>query len=273
MKQLALAPVKPEPKIETVKGSVTAHVVDHPVINDVRAPRWFGYPNGKAHAYLIPADGVPLDQAVCGKVLHAARLTESGKRDRCKTCVRLTSEDTRKRGSALVERTVDIVATGAQHGSPREAESRRACEVAEISGGAAKINAKIAGDERAGRKADARDTARKLDRRGPAAPVPEASASPIGQRDHGMLDGVAMVRGRNMQPVQPMWTNPATGQREVSSRGTMGGSLGRERADREVVGSGKPSARRSSASRRRYRKARTTERQITARLARQGNKS
>lgn len=265
MKQLALAPVKPVSTVETIKtGRATAHVVDRPVIMDVKVPQWYGYARGKAHAYLVPVGDGPLGKAVCGKSLDLTRLTKSDG-ERCKSCASLTAEDKRKRGTGLVDRTVDVVATGAQDGDTRDAEKRRQCEIAEISGNAAKINAETVENLRAGRKGVAIDKARQLDRRGPAAPVPAASCAPIGQRDHGMLDGVAMVRGRNMEPVQAQrgW---------AAAAGTMWGSLGRERADREIVGDGKPTARRSNASKRRHRKSRTIERQVAARLARQSNK-
>lgn len=234
MRQLALAPVKPLPRVETAQGGpATAHVVERPVKNDVLSPRWFGYARGKAHAYLIPQGETPTGAPVCGKKLDASRLADGSKNDRCRSCAAAVKEDTRKRSTGLAEPTVENVATGAQHGDPRDAERRRVAELAQVRDG--------------------------------EAPVPTAHQAPIGQRDHGMSDGVAMVRGRNMAPVQPQrgW---------AAAAGTMYGPIGRERPDREVVGDGKPSARRSNASKRRYRKQQTTARQVAARLARQGNK-
>ncbi len=72
---------------------------------------------------------------------------------------------------------------------------RRVAELAPISGDADKSNAEIVTALRDGHKGEALSLARELDERGPAASVPEAERAPIGNRDHGQLDGVAMVQG------------------------------------------------------------------------------
>lgn len=57
--------------------------------------------------------------------------------------------------------------------------------------------------------------------------APEAGAA-VGQRDHGSIDGVALVRGRSMKPVQPQrgW---------AAKSGTNYGPLGREQMDSELA--------------------------------------
>lgn len=235
MKQLAIVPAGD--RLPELRDAVTLDVPlarARTVKGDVQKVRWLGYASGKSHGFLVPAG--PLEsatgtlKAVCGKSLDIARL--AGDDQRCKSCVTALTEDTRKRGTGLSEGQVEHVATGAQDGAPREAEMRRTAEVALISGDAAKNNAAIVEALRAGDRAGAMEGARKLDARGPAAPVPSAQRAPVGSRDHGMLDGVAMVQGANMDPVQPMWRNPATGESEPAAA-FLGGTLN-ERADREA---------------------------------------
>lgn len=55
--------------------------------------------------------------------------------------------------------------------------------------------------------------------------APKAGAA-IGQRDHGMLDGIALVQGRDMTNVKPA---------PEGRNGTMAGNLGAERNDRVAV--------------------------------------
>lgn len=207
------------------------HVVDRPVKNDVKAARWLGYAGAKAHAFLVPSG--PLEsptgdgqvKSVCTRAFTIARLAGDG--HRCKLCVKAMTEAEVKHGTGLSERTVDVVDTGAQHGDPRDAERRRASEVALISGDAPERNATIGEQLSLGDKVGARKTARALDERGPAAPVPAARMAPLGSRDHGRSDGVAMVRGAAMKAVQPQRGWKATA-------GTMAGPIGRERADKEA---------------------------------------
>lgn len=204
------------------------------IINDVLAPTWLGYENGKTHAFLIPDGETPTGKirAMCPGSFDSARLMDKGT-DRCKLCVKATATDTRKQGTGLSEPTTEVVATGAQQGAPRESEAVRAAEIREISGDADKANAAIGERLLFGDRGAAVELARELDARGPAAPVPSAVRAPVGQRDHGMLDGVAMVQGPNMAPVQPTWRNPATGEVEPAAA-YLGGSL-RDRVDRTVV--------------------------------------
>lgn len=215
---------------------MTAYVVERPVKNDVQAPRWLGYASGKTHAFLVPAG--PLEsvsgdgkiKSVCGKSLDVTRLVGDGQR--CKPCATAMADDTRKRGSGLSEAQVDNVDTGAQDGDPRDAEKRRTAELAPLSGDAAEQNANIAEALREGDREGAVESARALDAQGLSAAVPEAGRAPVGSRDHGMLDGVAMVQGRNMDPVQGTWYNPRTKEREPAAA-YLGGSL-TSRPDREA---------------------------------------
>lgn len=83
-----------------------------------------------------------------------------------------------------------------------------------------------------------------------------------------MMDGAPLVKGRAMAPVQPQTRNKATGQLEISSIGTMGGNIGRERLDRECADK-RPKAHRSNSQRSNYR---AKMRRLAAKGARQGNK-
>lgn len=299
MRNRATKPVPPVLTVGTAKGTTT-HVMPYPVINDVQAPRWFARATGKAHAYLVPAG--PLEgsvTSVCKRASDADTLSDASGRDRCKTCTTALADDTRKRGTGLSEPTVVPVDTGVQHGDPKAAELRRVAELAPISGDADKSNAEIVTALRDGHKGEALSLARELDERGPSASVPEADRAPIGNRDHGQLDGVAMVQGPNMdaseggvtnwtRKVDPTnlpnalkgaplaednpdakrrtWRNPATGDIEPAAP-RLDGSL-RERIDREVVPGERP--RRTAASRRRYRKTRQVERNVSARFKARG---
>lgn len=221
-------------KLPGIAGRVLTQHDARRVSGDVLALTWRGYVNGKEHAFLIAEGDVPTGKirAVCPGSFDAGRLTGKGT-SRCKTCVKLAAVDVRKRGTGLSEPVTEVVATGAQHGQPRRAEAMRAAEVGEISGDAGKANAEIVEQVRSGDMPGALEAAREIDARGPAAPVPCADRAPVGQRDHGMLDGVAMVQGPNMAPVQPTWRNPVTGDVEPAAA-YLGGSL-RERTDRTVV--------------------------------------
>jgi hypothetical protein len=266
------------PKIEAVPDHRSSRIMPRKIKNEVRAPRWMGYANGKGHAFLIPAGpiGRVTVKGVCGRIMDAERLV-AAKGERCKSCASAMAEDTRKRGTGLTEPTVDIVDTGAAKGDPREAELRRVAELAPISGDAGKRNAEIVGVLREGRPEDAKALAKALDRQGTSAPVPDADRAPIGNRDHGMLDGVAMVQGPNMPPVQRMWRNPVTGDVEPAAA-RLDGSL-RERIDRVAVpdqsdrdGFIRSSAKRSKTSKRRYRARKTAERMIRERVQSRGEK-
>lgn len=83
-----------------------------------------------------------------------------------------------------------------------------------------------------------------------------------------MVDGAPLVKGRAMPPVQPMRVNKATGEREVSSIGTMGGNIGRERLDRDCADP-RPVARRTPSQRSNYR---AKMRRLAAKSARQASK-
>jgi hypothetical protein len=286
--------------------------------NEVRAPRWLGYATGKGHAFLVPAGPIDRDtvKGVCGRVMEAGRLIPS-KGERCKTCSSAMAEDTRKRGTGLTEPTVDIVDTGSAKGDPREAELRRRAELAPLSGDAGESNAEIVASLRSGDKKAAIADARKLDARsrelrskGRKGPVPVAERAPIGNRDHGAIDGVAMVQGPNMngnegaltnwtRPALPKgglpacldgapmaednpdaprrtWRNPATGEIEPASA-RLDGSL-RERGDREIVervdrdGFRLETAKRTKASKRRHRARKVAERKLRERIEGRGEK-
>lgn len=273
MRNQAIKAVPPALMVETAKGA-TAHVMPRAIKNDVLSPSWFAWGKGKAHAFLIPNGILEAPSRVRGKVVTVCKRTVDAAslnhgdafRERCKTCTAALAEDTRKRGTGLSEPATDNVATGVQHGSPKEAEARRAGEIAMISGEASKDNAEIVTSLREGRKSDAMDKARELDNRGPAAPVPQADRAPIGNRDHGRLDGVAMVQGPNMEPVRKTWRNPATGEIEPAAA-RLDGSL-RERVDREVLIKDVP--RQSKASKRRKRRRLVMEQQIRDRMAARG---
>lgn len=60
--------------------------------------------------------------------------------------------------------------------------------------------------------------------------APKAGAA-IGQRDHGMIDGIALVKGRDMTNVKPV----GRGKNDQPRNGTMAGNLGAERNDRIAV--------------------------------------
>lgn len=87
--------------------------------------------------------------------------------------------------------------------------------------------------------------------RKPAQTTMGAAASPEGHTRH-MLTGPALVQGPNMAPVQRMWTNPATGEREPAAA-RLDGAL-TERLDRTVADP-RPTPRRSASQRSNYRKA------------------
>lgn len=259
MKKLALRPPGDTiPALRDVKVAPPLHR-ERTVSNDVIAPRWSGYAGGKSHAFLVPAG--PMEsptgtlKAVCGKTMTLGRLTSVS--FRCKSCVTALAEDTRKRGTGLTESQIDIVDTGSQDGDPRDADKRRAAELTPLSGDAPQTNADIADALRTGEREQAMESARALDARAkvaaneelPAlAPVYDkksgryvshrsvrdldAARAPIGSRDHGMLDGVAMVQGPNMPPVRGTWRNPVTKELEPAAA-RLDGSLA-ERPDREA---------------------------------------
>lgn len=60
--------------------------------------------------------------------------------------------------------------------------------------------------------------------------APRAKAA-IGQRDHGMMDGIALVKGRDMTNVKPVERSKD----DKPRNGTMAGNLGAERNDRIAV--------------------------------------
>lgn len=94
-------------------------------------------------------------------------------------------------------------------------------------------------------------------------------AATIGARDgNALMDGAPLVKGRSMPPVQPMRKNRATGEMEISSIGTMGGNIGRERLDRECADERpKPRPHRTPASRNNYRKKQRRQAQKASRRA------
>lgn len=94
-----------------------------------------------------------------------------------------------------------------------------------------------------------------------------AKASPEGFTQH-MITGAPLVKGRNMAPIQPMRRNKRTGEMETSSIGTMGGSLGRERIDRELLDE-RDKGHRTPSQRANYRRK---MRRLAAKNGRQGNK-
>lgn len=223
-----------------------AYVIERPVRNDVQATRWIGYAKGATHAFNVPAG--PLEsptgdgkiESVCGTKLEVARLV--GEDRRCKKCTAILVPDPERYGKPLSERQIEPVATGLVDGDPRAAELRRKAEVEAISGDARKLNAEIADVARQGRREAASELARDLDRRGPAAPVPvgpsqaarkgvstAGAGRSAGQRGEARADGVALVQGANMAPVQPRsgW---------IAKAGTLAMPLGRERADRGALG-------------------------------------
>lgn len=180
------------------------------IINDVLAPTWRQYGEGKTHAFLIPDGEEPSGKirAMCPGSFDSGRLSDPGT-DRCKTCTRKTAVDTRKRTTGLSEPMLPNVNAGA------------------------------------------------------------TEAPTIGARDGGAhMDGPALVKGPNMAPVQPMWLNPATGEREPAAA-YLDGSL-RDRLDRTVAGP-RVTVKRTDAQRRKFRARQTAERQMMARLARQAN--
>lgn len=283
MRKLAKAPVKPLPVLGTAMGT-TAHVDPYPIVDRVERVRWFGTATGKAHAFLVPEGDLPSGKlrAMCPATLDTARL-QPRTTDKCKTCASLGADDTRKRGTGLSEPTVEPVDTGAQHGDPRDAEQRRVSEIRPLSREAEKVNAAIGeqladGDREGAREnarlldARSRETSAQLDRiasganRAPGKGVPVAETAPIGQRDHGMLNGVAMVQGPNMAPVQPMRRNKRTGELEPKAA-YLSGSL-RERVDPTILLRDQP--KRTAAAKRRYRARLTAERKAAERKANGG---
>jgi hypothetical protein len=277
MRKLAKAPAKPLPTVETAKGT-SAHVDPYPIIDRVERVRWFGTATGKAHAFLVPEGDLPEGKlrAMCPATLDSARL-QPRTTDKCKTCAALGADDTRKRGTGLSEPTVDPVDTGAQHGDPRDAEQRRVVEIRPLSREADKINSAIGEQLTNGDREGARDNARlldarsretsaQLDRMAPGKGVPVAETAPIGQRDHGMLNGVAMVQGPNTAPVQPMRRNKRTGALEPKAA-YLSGSL-RERVDPTVLLRDQP--KRTAESKRRYRARLNAERKAAERRAQGG---
>lgn len=232
---------------------------------------------------------------------------------RCKSCVKLLPSEPARKGKALSEPRTEPVATGMVHGSPEQAEAKRVDELAPLFGEGAKLNAALVGQYREGHEDAARDTAKAVDRaaRAVAHRVPRADRTPVGQRDHGALDGVAMVQGPNMNaneggvtnwtrpeiprdqlpnclkgapiaeanPDAPRRTrvNPSTGEIEPAAA-RLDGSL-RERVDRTVVpdaadrdGFVQSSAKRTKASKRRYRAKQQAERMIRERVKSRGDK-
>lgn len=302
------------PGIKAVPSERDARVMPHVVKNDVTAPRWFTLGTGKAHAFLVPAGPVVSPtgdgkiKSACGRSVNVPELTDASGHGRCKSCVKLLAEKVGKRGAGLSEPSIPIVDTGVVQGSPKEAESKRRAEIAEISGDAIEVNADIVERYRSGDKETARTMARQLNRRAPDAPVPHADRAPIGQRDHGAIDGVAMVQGPNQdatdggqtdwsgptgelpallrgapmaepnpQALRPTWRNPATG--EVEPRAAhYGGSL-RERVDPKAVpdmsdrdGFVRSTAKQTKASKRRARARRVAERHLRERIEGRGEK-
>jgi hypothetical protein len=300
------AAIRELPKIVAVPAHESARITPFSVKNEVPSPLWLGYSSGMEHAFLIPVrpDGDESVKAVCGRVMDSQRLAPS-KRQRCKTCTIRMAEDTRKRGKELSEPTTDNVATGLTQGDPKDAERRRTAELKPLFGEASKINPVIVDLTRDGRDDEALALARRLDvsAKSIGGMVPKAERSPIGQRDHGMSDGVALVQGPNMEatdgqvtdwerptgdlpnclvgapiaepnPDAPRrtWRNPVTGAIEPASP-RLDGSL-RERVDRTIVpdaadrdGFVQSSARRTPASKRRHRRKVNAERKAQARIA------
>lgn len=84
------------------------------IINDVLAPTWRQYGEGKTHAFLIPDGEEPTGKvrAMCPGSFDSGRLTDPGT-DRCKTCTRKTAVDTRKRTTGLSEPKLPNVNAGA----------------------------------------------------------------------------------------------------------------------------------------------------------------
>lgn len=215
-----------------------AYVIEKPVVNDVQAPRWLGYGNGASHAFLV-AEGKPLEatteggkvKAACGTYVVVSRLSGDVNK-RCKKCAALFVVVKVKAHAGLSERTVEIVHTGAQQGSPREAESLIAAKVQAIGAGDAPVpRAKSARQDKRSSTSPTTDPQHTGQR------TADTKRRVVGQRGETRLDGVAMTPGgANMRPVQPMRRNPKTKQLEVSSRGTMGGALGPDRPDRSIVG-------------------------------------
>lgn len=77
-----------------------------------------------------------------------------------------------------------------------------------------------------------------------------ASASPEGHTRH-VLTGPALVKGPNMAPVQKVWRNPATGERETAAA-RLDGAL-TERLDKTVADA-RPTARFTASQRSNYRR-------------------
>lgn len=227
-----------------------AYVVERPIISDMVRPMWLGLPNGKGHAFrlesetsdkidaayrsgkafkieeaMAPIRGAGKIKAECGRSIRADEL---GKRStgRCKACSAMFPAEI-KYGKGLTEPQTEIVHTGSQQGAPREAEAKVAAQVAKIGKGEAPVpTAERSHAKRLGKVA-------------------------VGQRGEARIDGVALVQGRSMPPVQPVRINPKTGEREVSSRGTMAGPIGPERMD-ETLRDPKDPGRRKKSQRRNW---------------------
>lgn len=205
----ASTPPKPISTVPTAK--IETRVTARPVKGDVVRPTWLGYPSGKQHAFMLAeGESAPLGtvKAVCGRTLKGSRMA-GGLGDRCKTCTAQFPAEIRY-GKGLSEPQVEIVHTGVQHGSPREAETKIAAQVVAIGKGEAPVpTAERSHSKTIGKRA-------------------------AGQRGEATIDGVALVHGASMAPVQPMWRNPKTGEITPSSRGTMSGPLGREQLDSQL---------------------------------------
>jgi len=102
----------------------------------------------------------------------------------------------------------------------------------------------------------------------PAVDKGATKESTIGARDGAQhIDGAPLVKGRAMAPIQPQRRNQATGQLEISSIGTMGGNIGRERLDRECADE-RPKAHRTDSQRSNWRRK---QRRLAAKASRQSN--
>lgn len=305
------------PSVKPLPPGAGARVMPRSIKNNVTSPTWLAKGAGKAHAFLFPTDKprpVTGDvSTVCGRSLGATELTDAKGVGRCKSCVKLLPSEPTRKGKALSEPKTETVATGMVHGSPQQAEAKRVAELKPLFGEGSKLNATLAEQLRAGDKSGARDTAKAVDRaaRAVAPLVPKADRTPVGQRDHGALDGVAMVQGPNMNaneggvtnwsrpeiprdqlpnclkgapiaeanPDAPRRTrvNPSTGEIEPAAA-RLDGSL-RERVDRTVVpdatdrdGFVQSSAKRTKSSKRRHRAKKQAERMIRERIEGRGGK-
>ena len=228
----------------------TMLVQERPVFRDVQSLRWIGYRGAATHAFALPAGpwesptGDGKIKSVCGTTLELARV--HGDDVRCKRCVKLSNDmATPKYGKGLSEPQVDLVHTGNEQGTPREAEAKVAAEILEISGDAIKYNAAIVEALREGDKDAAKDMANDLDRRGPAAPVPMGPSlrarkgvngsvkRSAGQRGEAREDGSAFVPGRDPGTrTLEQWQEAQTGK---PGRTTLDEPAGRIRPDAGAV--------------------------------------